>query len=425
MTPNSNTRSEKLKLFVCTDIVSLTPGYMEPDDSQSLIRLLCFSDLFDIRGIVATAHKTIGTHMHIVDEILDAYEKVYDKFCVHSSEFPTPAYLRSISFSGSEQNGLENMGEGKDTEGSMHIVRAINESDTPIWFVLWGGALDLAQAIWYVDKNYSEEDAKAWRAKIRIYSIGDQYDNAGPWIREHYPDIHYLSSYGAYRGVYRDGDVSLSSSEWVEENIKGNGHPLATIYPNYNGGDPWGEVKGIKEGDTPSFLFLIPNGLCFPNQPELGGWGGRFQTQNGIRYTDDVDNWEGEAAPRSNVFRWREAFNSEFVARLRWVNCTPAEAIYPPIIEGAQQPEVLNVRAGESISLKAPVVHVTNGNEKFSYRWFVYPEVENMPELVTEGNDVRFTVPADTKQLVVNFAVKNGDFPSITRYKRWILHVDA
>ena len=32
----------------------------------------------------------------------------------------------------------------------------------------------------------------------------------------------------------------------------------------------------MKEGDTPAFLYLIPDGLGVPGQPELGSWGGRF-----------------------------------------------------------------------------------------------------------------------------------------------------
>ncbi|WP_375604688.1 nucleoside hydrolase-like domain-containing protein [Isosphaera pallida] len=32
----------------------------------------------------------------------------------------------------------------------------------------------------------------------------------------------------------------------------------------------------MKEGDTPSFLALLPNGLTDLERPVLGGWGGRF-----------------------------------------------------------------------------------------------------------------------------------------------------
>ena len=37
------------------------------------------------------------------------------------------------------------------------------------------------------------------------------------------------------------------------------------------------------EGDTPSWLALIPNGLSAPEHPEWGGWGGRYEL-----YTPDL-----------------------------------------------------------------------------------------------------------------------------------------
>ena len=31
------------------------------------------------------------------------------------------------------------------------------------------------------------------------------------------------------------------------------------------------------EGDTPTFLSLIPNGMNSPEHPDWGGWGGRYE----------------------------------------------------------------------------------------------------------------------------------------------------
>ena len=39
--------------------------------------------------------------------------------------------------------------------------------------------------------------------------------------------------------MYRGGDMSLVSAEWVEMHFR-NGHgALGALYPNYNGGDIW------------------------------------------------------------------------------------------------------------------------------------------------------------------------------------------
>ncbi len=48
------------------------------------------------------------------------------------------------------------------------------------------------------------------------------------------------------------------------------------------------------EGDTPSFLGLIGNGLNVPEQPDWGGWGGRYEL-----YTPRMRKWLAEAETRS------------------------------------------------------------------------------------------------------------------------------
>ena len=82
--------------------------------------------------------------------------------------------------------------------------------------------------------------------------------------------------------------MTSSPSAWVKAIIHGHG-PLGDLYPDYNGGDIWssrlGGVRGIKEGDTPSFLALVPNGLFDPDRPSLGSWGGRFEGR-GKRLSD-------------------------------------------------------------------------------------------------------------------------------------------
>ena len=44
---------ERPRLVVLTDISSLTAGVAEPDDGQSLIRLMLYTNEFDIEGLVA------------------------------------------------------------------------------------------------------------------------------------------------------------------------------------------------------------------------------------------------------------------------------------------------------------------------------------------------------------------------------------
>ena len=227
----------------------------------------------------------------------------------------------------------------------------------PLWVVIWGGSADLAQALWRVRRDRKPEELSRFVSKLRVHAIGDQ-DSTGPWIREQFPGLFMITQRRAYRGMYRGGDASLVSSEWVETNIHGHG-ALGDLYPNYRGGDIWsgtlGPVRGIKEGDTPSFLSLVPNGLSDPAHPWLGSWGGRFAGE-GHQLADipdtDIDT-KGDPDPRmSSVYRWRAAFQADFAARLDWCVKPFKQANHPPVVQikGSSSPPV---KPGESITLDA------------------------------------------------------------------------
>ncbi len=58
------------------------------------------------------------------------------------------------------------------------------------------------------------------------------------------------------------------SNEWLASNIQQGHGPLGAVYP---------DVAYGMEGDTPSFLNLINNGLSSSEDPNFGGWGGRYE----------------------------------------------------------------------------------------------------------------------------------------------------
>jgi hypothetical protein len=66
-------------------------------------------------------------------------------------------------------------------------------------------------------------------------------------------------------------DSAVVSREWLETNIHRGA--LGALYPKY-----------IMEGDTPSFLHLIPTGLGSPEHPDWGSWGG--DTVQSVRVSD-------------------------------------------------------------------------------------------------------------------------------------------
>ena len=67
------------RLLVLTDISSLTAGVAEPDDGQSLIRLMLHANEFDIEGLIATSNLEHGqkTQPDLIRQVVDAYEKAH------------------------------------------------------------------------------------------------------------------------------------------------------------------------------------------------------------------------------------------------------------------------------------------------------------------------------------------------------------
>lgn len=428
----ANVPSEKPRVIVMTDISSLKPGVGEPDDTQSLVRFLLYSNEFDVEGLIATATGR-GRDGRVFPEyirvIVEAYGKVYGNLSAHDPRYPTREFLMERIKSGLPET--ESIGEGLDSEGSNWIISVVDKPDPrPVWVIVWGGTRELAQALWRVGKERSPREQVEFRSKLRVYAISDQ-DRTGPWIRARFPDLFYITSKLAFRGMYRGGDESLVTREWVDTHVNQGHGPLGEAYPNYDGGDPWGRVKGVKEGDTPSFLYLVPNGLNNPEHPEWGGWGGRY-TGNGKHFSDAKDmvvvdsrvSWD----ERATVFRWRSAFQADFQARLDWCVMGPGNANHPPVVL-LDCPSELTVRSGERVQLSASGCHDPDG-DALSYSWFQYVEAGTYEgHIEMKGADtpvVWFTAPEVSSRQVIHviLAVKDNGDPPLTRYRRIVVTVE-
>lgn len=237
----SSFQSWRPRFFLLSDIDN------EPDDAQSLVRLLLYSNQFDIEGLVATTSFWLNssTHPEHILDILDAYDEVLPNLRVHAYGYPNSANLRAKVFSGLAVYGMEGVGEGKDSEGSRALVDAVDASEEHLWVNIWGGASVLAQALWSVNATRTAEELDWFVSKLRVYSISDQ-DNAGLWIRRHWPQLFYIASvhhfnrYSLATWAGMSGDehyklqigenLSMVSKEWIQRNIRDVG-PLGKKYP--------------------------------------------------------------------------------------------------------------------------------------------------------------------------------------------------
>jgi len=384
--------AQKPRLIVLTDISN------EPDDEQSLVRLLVYSNEYDIEGLIATTsiHLRDSIRPDIIRATIEAYGKVQPNLLLHAPGFPPAGRLLELVKSGNPELGMRGVGFGKSSEGSQWIIEAALRPDPrPLWVAVWGGANTLAQALWDVKYTRSPEELGQVVSKLRVYTISDQ-DDAGRWLRITFPDLFYIVSpssvdareyyLATWTGIsgdrfYRNGpmeDFELVDNPWLEENIIRNHGPLGERYPR---------VAYIMEGDTPSFLNLIGNGLASDADPSWGGWGGRYELRQSYAETrpiwtnsrDTVTTRDGRAhtSNTATIWRWRRAFQHDFAARMDWCVQPYAKANHNPsaVLNGDKTKAVLHVQArpGEPVRLSAAGSSDPDGN-RIRIRWWIYPE---------------------------------------------------
>jgi len=286
----------------------------DPDDVQSMVRFLLYTNELNVEGLVASSgtFANIARKQNILD-VLDLYAKVYDNLKAHDSQYPSPDYLRSVTFQGRSGTWggtvANNIGAGKDSEASNAIISIIDKPDTrPVWFCFWGDCSNLAQAIWKVQNTRSAAELKAFISKIRIFQIAHQ-DDTIDWLLNNFPDLFIIYSKTTYMGIFGGSGDPLGSQTWLNTNIRQNHGPLGAVYPPEAMG-----VDGLKEGDSPSFLYLVSaaHGLNNPEDPAQQSWGGQY-----IR-SGNTNHWiDGVGA--STISKWKSQYQAEFARRADWM----------------------------------------------------------------------------------------------------------
>lgn len=433
------------RLFVLTDITSLNARVREPDDGQSMVRLMLYSNEIDIEGLAATSNLGHGQvcRPELIREVVEAYGQVHGSLLRHDPRYPAAETLLEKIHAGFP-NALpdlpveQSIGPGKDTDASWAILRAADAADQPdprpLWLAVWGGTADLAQTLWRAREDRTEAEMQTLLSRLRIHAVGDQ-DSTGPWIKANFPSLTYITRRWGIRGMYRGGDRSMVSPEWVDANVRKSHGALGAVYPNYDGGDIWGRelgpVKGIKEGDTPSFLPFIQNGLNPDFVPEWGSWGGRIIPAGELnRFVDAVDTHEvapDDIRPEmSTVYRWRPAFQNDFAARMDWCVRSYEEANHAPTARITPQPDdsvvqgatIRQAERGAWVTLDAyPSIEPHLG--ELDFHWFAYPDA-NVQISSADQQVCRIRVPQSGEAHVILAVTNRGD-PPLTHYHRIIL----
>lgn len=434
----------KPRIVVLTDIA---PNNIEPDDMESTIRLLSHADQFEVEALIATTgwSNTGGSErIDLIHDALNAYEKdlpnlkkrsAQEEFASDESKqeigyWPTPGYFRSRTMLGSTKMGMKYIGEGNDSKGSNFIISLADEKDDrPIWITVWGGGNTFAQAVWRVQHDRTPEELKAFLHKFRVYTITDQdrpwsqgdtirYANSShQWMRKFEKDLVFFWDECAWK---HQNETGVNNWDQYALNIQKHG-TLGALYPKYK----WGV-----EGDTPSYMHVMPNGLSDPDVPTQVSWSGYFEFGMGRdKVTNSNTNYTGkpyEIGTKYFNYFYPAIFNN-FAARMDWAKDGKGNRNPVVIVDGDKsiKPIELVCKAGKKIKLDASKTFDPEGDQ-FHYKWWIIPEAGTYSGKIeiadSESGIATVNVPSDSggKKFHVICEVTDNGVPNLTSYRRII-----
>ncbi len=412
-------------------VIVMTDG--EVDDHSSMIRFLLYTCDLDVKAIIETNSKWQREGHSKEDwweNMLDAYEKVHPNLLIHNKDYPSADYLRSISFVGDEnpdhldtprssykpgQKKYRDPAEWEDTPGSDKIVEILLEDNSdPIYIQAWGGANTLSRALYKLQKDYPEKYKEA-SSRIVTYNI-DYQDGAGTYIENHHPYVTKIICWG-FVGTW-NYKSQTDTYDLIAKEVKTNHGALGALYPqNY-----------VSEGDSPSFLYCLPNGLRNYEHPTYGGWGGRFESMD-FDPTVFNDAFEGGSSKQSQA-RWIRDVNADFMARMDWCVANKFDkANHAPLLK-VNSPIDMTVKSGENFEISLEDSTDPDG-DLIDFNWWIYQEAGtfkgNFNVHYQEGHTFKATTPKVEKPQTIHIIAEVSDFPStgpgLKAYQRFIIRV--
>ena len=479
-----NAQDQRVRTIVTTD--------GEIDDVDTFIRMLLYANEFKLEGLIYSSsmwhYRGDGTGTEFtskmkmtkemygpktdlrwpgtqwIQDLVQAYAKVYFNLIQHSVNYPSPEYLMSLIRVGNVN--FEGEMEQR-TAGSEFIAAKLVQNDTSDLFLqAWGGTNTIARALKSIEEDFKGTDE--WNRiyqlvsnKAIIYTIMDQDDTYQNYISKVWPDIrvyYNAAQFAAFAYPWKR-IVPKTSQKYLEGTFMGpeiiNNHgPLLKKYYSYGDGQQqegddehihgdlskikdtqWGSFERydfISEGDTPAYLHLVDIGLQNYSNPTYGGWGGRFlpskKNPNVYKDGDLVTDLNPETKKQDLYYpqtRWIEAIQNDFAARADWCITTFEEANHPPRID-VEQPKFLKIKAGAHLKLRFNSADLDG--DQITHKVWNYTELSTV-KVKVEHNQQEAFIEVDQhakKGDVIHLVVEGTDngYPALTRYQRVVLQVN-
>ena len=416
---------ERLRVLLETDAGG------DPDDEQSLVRFLLYSSEWDVEGIIANRpvaregenRNRERTGLGIVRAMLQAYGECYPRLVQHDRRFPTQDYLWRRTVAGYA-----------DTDDGVNLILAAVDRDDPrpLWFCNWGtdaGSAPscLERALDRVLRERGPEGYAQFKKRLRLSSddrFGDHTTRITPpfplWVDTFRPELDGKRWYHRFAAL-----TAMAGGFDVERDVR-NGHgPLGALYPTNT-------THPQKEGDSMTFLYLIPTGMNGPEHPEWGSWAGRYgrnESQAGRPYywANVADTWDGATHRDNTLRRWAAHLQNDFKARLDWCVRDYADANHPPEprIRGSLRRKA---SPGDEVILDA-AASTDPDRDALTYEWVHYPEPGTYRgPLRLEGAAsarARLVAPkvSTSEEIHVLLVLTDQGSPPLTRYRRVVLTI--
>jgi hypothetical protein len=410
----------------------------DPDDEQSLVRLLVYASEFEIEGIIANRPKAIDGEnrnpvrdgLGIVRAEVNAYGECHANLVKHDPRFPAPAQLLARTVAGYD-----------DTDDGVNlIIRAVDAPDPrPVWYGDWGtneGSAEncLKRALDRVLRERGPEGYAKFKKRLRLCSaekFGDHTGKIEPpfpiWIDASRPELE------RKRWYHRFSPLTAKAGGFdLQRDVRSGHGPLGLLYPTNT-------HLPQKEGDTMYFLYLLPTGMNDPMQPTWGSWGGRHAPHGeypGKPYwwATVEDTWQGRTNRDNTLARWAEALQNDFAARMDWcVADTYAKANHRPIavLNGDATQNILHrtAKPGGTVKLTATGTRDPDGNA-ITLAWYPYPEAGTYRGEISlstaSGNETSLVIPAAESGTTIHviLEVRDDGIPNLCACRRVVLTVE-
>jgi cellulose-binding protein len=404
----------------------------DPDDEQSLVRFLLYGNEWDVEGIIATrAAARDGENLNpqrtglgIVTAMLDAYAQCHANLVKHDPRYPDPGRLRRVTVAGYA-----------DRRDGVDLIRAAVDRDDPrpLWFCNWGtddgsGPSNLRRALNEVLRERGPAGYAKFKNRLRL-SSDDKFaghttsiDPPFPlWVDTFHPEVDRKRWYHRFSAI-----TATAGGFDVERDVRHGHGPLGALYPTNT-------THPQKEGDSMTFLYLVPTGMNDVDEPTWGSWAGRYGLNPAFpkrRYyrADQQDTWRGSTSRDNTLARWAEHLQNDFRARLDWCVNDYAHGNHPPVVRVAGPP-ARAAKGGDVLLLDASQTSDPDRNGlRFDWSWYPEPgSYRGPPVEIRDATSAKATlvVPRSPAGGTVHMilTVTDDGTPPLTRYARVVVTV--